>query len=277
MPERDESGFAPLPDEVKHPAAASRPRARRANTALANLLTLAFIIGMIALIVVIASIWNDPFSPLNPFPPNTPFPVVVSETPNATATFTPRPTSTATETRAFSALVTPEVTADSTAPVTVDAPQPTLTFTPVNLQELLPLGTPGISADPNVPTLSPTPGFAFVVPNGRLFFSPNPEGRGGCAWSSITGTVIDFAGAPVIGYGVRIIGAGLDTTVATGSERGAGAGGFEVQVDDEASAATYTVQLLDDRGAAVSAVITVITRADCQFNIARVNFARVTP
>jgi len=285
MPERDDSGFAPLPDEIKR-TPKSAPAKPRASNALRNVITLGFIIGAIGLIVVYATVWNNPYSAFNPFPPDTPFPVVVSETPNATATRTPS-AQTLTPSPSPSLLsdagaINPSASAspivengtDATAEVTSEIAPPTMTFTPINLNELLPLGTPGTAVDPTVPTLSPTPGFAY---SGRVVFITNPDGRGGCAWSSISGTVVDFSGEAVLGYGVRIVGDGIDTILATGSDRGSGAGGFEQQLGTQATIATYTVQLLNPAGIPASATITVVTRDDCTSNIAAVRFIGLTP
>ena len=289
MPERDESGFAPLPDEIKRPPRRPSSNGAGSKRVLYNLLGLAFILGSCGLIALYATVWNDPYSALNPFPPNTPFPVLASETPLTTAAPSPSPSpnsgrggstpgqaalgeATASPTNnGFAADSTVEVTAD--AAITAEANQPTLTFTPISLESLT-LGTPAAPIDPSVPTLSPTPGFPF---SGRVVFITNPDGRGGCAWSSISGTVVDFAGAAVVGYGVRIIGENLDTTLATGSDRGAGAGGFELQLGTQAAIASFNVQLLDAAGTPVSDVIAVVTRDDCQFNIAAVRFTGLTP
>lgn len=266
-----QEGFAPLPDNLKPTRKPSASRSRQPrNPALYNLLTVLFLIAAAGACGLFFTIWNNPFTALNPFPPDTPFPVVVTETLTPTSTFTPTITRTPTRTLTVTPTVTLTPIADTATPA------PSLTFTPVNLSELgLVLGTPGTSApaDPNQPAATAAPGFPFVLQNnGRVIYITNPEGRGGCAWSSITGTVIDFGGNAVVGYGVRIVGDGIDQTVATGSVPGAGAGGFELQLGTESREAAYRVQLVDPSGIPVSPEYTITTRADCAFNIAALRF-----
>ncbi|MDX2160388.1 MAG: hypothetical protein SF162_03590 [bacterium] len=260
MSDIEPSGFAPLPQDITNePYAQEQARKRRTRFAY-NVLALLFLVGAGAVCAVYSSIWNDPFSALNPFPPDTPFPQVLTATPamlpsvTPTTTRTPRPTATITQTP------------------TPTTPAPTLTFTPISLEQLQ-LGTPDAPADPNTDAGEPaaTPS-AFALQN-RVIYLTNPDGRGGCRWSSITGTVTDGSGGAIIGYGVRVVGGdGIDQTVATGSVPSAGPGGFEMLLGTVAVDAEYTVQLIDPSGNPVSQAYPVSTRSDCAFNIAVVRF-----
>ncbi len=280
--------FPPLPEELRQQARlkppprpqsdeerrlASRRIDRRppSRAPLYNFLTIVFALATCGALYWVIAIWQDPYSALNPFAPNTPFPILASQTPTPSLTPTTAPTNTPTN--------TPTITLTPTF-------EPSATFTPVPLSELgISLGTPGASAAGGAgtggdPLATPAPNFPFalqVIRGSTVVYITNPEGRGGCNWSSITGTVIDFNGAAVDGYGVRIVGDGVDQTLATGSNRAAGAGGFELQLGDQARAASYTVQLLDPSGRAVSDVYPVETSADCAFNIAAVRFVATAP
>ncbi|MFN8531786.1 MAG: hypothetical protein U0670_24535 [Anaerolineae bacterium] len=269
MPDRDTSGFTPLPDDIVQ-AAEQRRRSKRSTRRALNALSVLFLLAAVVLCGVYVMIWNDPYSPLNPLPPNTPFPVMVSETPQATATLTPTVTRTPVPT--LPATDTPIPTTP-----TPDTPVPTLTFTPLPASALgIVLGTPQETSGTGGTDTTIVPGFPYIMRGGRAVYLTNPEGRGGCAWSSITGTVIDSAGAEVVGYGVHIVGGGIDQFVATGSEPSAGLGGYELQLASEATDATFTIQLVDPSGAPMSDVYTVLTRADCQYNIAAVHFVPAT-
>lgn len=273
------TGFASLPTEVKKtkkraPIAANRavPVKKKRNPLIYNLFTLLFLLGIVGLIAYVAILWQDPYSSLNLFPPSTPLPIYASETPTLTPTITATPSRTPT----FTPTSTP------ITPTATDAP--TETFTPVALSDLgITLGTPSpvaqnTTSDPDAPTVASTPEFAYslqAVAGRRVVYIANPSGRGGCAWSSITGTVTDLQGAALNGYGIRIQGENLDETLASGSTPSAGRGGFEILLGIEAIAADYTVQLLDPSGEAVSPVYPVTTSADCALNIAKLQFVQI--
>lgn len=267
-PQRDEGGFASLPDDLED--SYYPPVKKRSNRGLYNLISLIFLLATCGVCGLLFTIYNDPYTAINPFPPNTPFPLVVTETPAVTATFTPEPTRTLAPTNTPTITLTPSIT-----PIPA-----TLTFTPLAPGDLgLTLGTPnansggdgGISAQPTA--VSP---FVLQVLNSQqVFYITNPDGRGGCSWASLTGTVIGLDGLGVLGYGVHITGEGLDQTVATGSEASAGPGGWEFQIGESPQEATYTVQLIDPSGAPASESYQVRTVDDCSRNIAAVRFIQV--
>ncbi len=260
----DEGGFAPLPEEFRDYEAIARRK--RSNRLGANLLTLVFLLATFGACGWIILIWNDPYAAINPFPPNTPFPRVITETPAATAI----PSATLTPTRAPTDI--PTITFTPTETI-IPA---TLTFTPIPAGELgLTLGTPGASGDPAAQPTQVQPFVLQVLNSQQVFYITNPDGRGGCSWASITGTVIGLDGLGVLGYGVHITGDGFDQMVATGSDSSAGPGGWEVQIGDAPREATYTVQLIDPSGSPASEAYQVRTVDDCSRNIAAVRFIQV--
>jgi len=246
-PQGDEAmGDAPLKDPP--PPRRARQRKPRRNPLPYNLVTLLLLLLTCSLVVYIGLIWQNPYSVLNPLAPPTLLPRIITATYTVTWTLTPSPT------------LTPSRTLPPSQTFT---PAPTTTFTPVFIEGFsTPFGTP--------------PGDAVVYPyalaNDRLIYLTNPDGRGGCRWSSIAGSVVDANGVAVEGYGIRIVGEGVDETIATGSSPGFGPGGFELPLSTSAQDATFIAQLLDPTGFPASPVYTVETRSDCTQNIAAMRF-----
>lgn len=172
----------------------------------------------------------------NPYTPLNPFPPFTPVPILVSATFLP-PTD------------APPPTA--TEPAT---PAPTATFTPLPPEALA--------------TRSP---FAFAVLNDGAIPAPNGNGEG-CNWSSIAGTVTDANGAALDGYRVRIVGEGIDQTVFTGSAQTFGPGGFELFLNGTPQAGSYSVQLLNPDGDALSDEIPVTTQATCEGNVSILSF-----
>jgi hypothetical protein len=244
--------FPPLPEEYERYAPVPKPARvqpapppKKRGGAAYNLLALLFLFSACGLIAYFAFLWRNPYSTLNLFPPFTPPPIIVSETPLPTLTFTPSNTPT---------------------PIPTDTPAPTLTPTP------LPTDTP----EPLVEATAAS-GFAFSLQGGRTIFVANPEGRGGCNWSSIAGTVADATGQALNDYQIRILGETINETVISGTAPGYGPGGFELQVDNEAFDAEFAVQLLDPAGTPVSDVITTTTSSRCDWNISVLRFVQNFP
>lgn len=148
---------------------------------------------------------------------------------------------------------------------------------------------------PPTATLSPTPGptasftplaleaidtpdspFAFVLANDGALYIPNANGDG-CNWSSIAGSVTDLTGAPLDGYGVRIVGDGLDQTIFSGSALTFGPGGFELFLNGAPQASNYTVQLFSPAELPLSAEYAVATLATCEQNVAIISFVQIKP
>lgn len=254
--------FPTLPDEAppsrRRQSASRRPAPTDAKSDASdrsrNLIALFFLLATIAAVVYFVLIWQDPYSPLNPLSPPTPLPQMI------TATYTPAPPATEAPT---------EVPTPSLTPSEIPTIEATMTFTPVALDVTIAPSTllaPGDSAN-----------YRFALQNGRVIFLTNPDARGGCNWSSIAGSVMNFDGTALNGYGVHVVGEGVDQTVATGSAPGFGPGGFEVPLGSDARDAQYAAQLVDPQGIAVSPVYTVDTNSDCELNITALRFVETAP
>lgn len=241
----------PPPEETPQPAPKRVKRAQKRNPRPYNVLTLLFMIGTCGVIAYFAYIWQYPYSALNPLAPPTPLPLIV------TATLEPSPTFTPSQTFTPSRTPLPTLTPTET-PIPV-----TPTDTPIFIE--------GFSTPEGTPPGEPVD-YPFELQRGQPIYITNPEGRGGCRWSSIAGSVMGADGRAIDGYGVRIIGEALDQTIATGSAPGFGPGGFELQLGTEAIDAEYVAQLLDESGNPISPVYTVQTRSDCALNIAALRF-----
>lgn len=255
--------FPMLPDEAPQTAPLrDPPRPRPAPPAshggrgrTMNVIALFFVAASCGLIGYFALIWQNPYTPLNPLAPPTPLPLVITAT--MTPSFTPTDSPT----------LTPSVTRTPTA---IPTEAPTLTFTPIFLE--------GFSTPEGTPIPPEAQGdFAFALQNGRLIYITNPDARGACNWSSIAGSVMDYEGDPVNGYGVHVVGEGIDETATTGSAPGFGPGGFEINLGNAARDAQYVAQLLDAEGNPASPVYTVDTLAQCDLNIAALRFVEVEP
>ncbi|MBI1258460.1 MAG: hypothetical protein GC204_13415 [Chloroflexi bacterium] len=264
-PVNSEDRFPMLPDEAPPPTAPlkdppkQRPPVKRKNNSSSdlgrNLVSLFFLLASCGVIAYIAILWQNPYSTLNPLAPPTPLPVVITATYTPSATFTASPT------------LTPTLTLTPTAIPTL---APTLTFTPIFLEGFsTPQGTPPPTDDTNV--------YQFGLQRDHVLYITNPDARGGCNWSSIAGSVMNYDGSALNGYGVHVVGDGVDQTVATGSAPGFGPGGFEVPLGNVARDAQYIAQLIDPQGTPVSPVYTVVTRSDCDFNIAALRFVENLP
>lgn len=245
--------FPPLPDEqplqlrLKAPPRVEPASAQRKRGGLVfNCLTLIFLLGTCALIGAFAYLWQNPYSALNPFPPFTPPPIVVTQTFTPTLTLTP------------TATLTPTLT---------PTPLPTNTPTPVATD------TPETAAAETAESTE-APGFAFSLRSGQTIYITNPDGRGGCRWSSIAGTVSGANGGALNGYQIRVLGDGVDETAISGTASGYGPGGFEVQLGNEAVDAEYAVQLFDPNGVPVSDVLKVSTSSRCDWNISVLRFVQ---
>jgi hypothetical protein len=124
--------------------------------------------------------------------------------------------------------------------------------------------------------------YAFRVEGVRtVVYVTNPEGRGGCAWASIGGTVKTADRAPLNGYGLRIRGTVgetvYDEVVTSGSTPGLGPGGFELPIGRQAVDADFTIQLLDPAGTPVSPEIAFRTSSRCDWNMALIHFVPNAP
>lgn len=218
---------------------------RGRSFSMQNVLALLFLVGAVIALGFIITVWNNPFSVINPLPPLTPMPIIV------TATYTPTPTPT-------------------------PSPVPTATLTLTPSPTLTPSLTPTPTAEGALPGAD-AGDFRFAVDNNRTLYLTNPDSRGGCAWSSIAGSVTDRAGQPVSGFAVRITGQDVDVTLTTGSSPGFGPGGFEHPLGREALERAFTIQLIDPAGSAASAAYPFRTSSLCEWNIAAIRFIETIP
>lgn len=242
--------FPPLPGELAPPARVKpashsqpAPAPRKGGGWVFNCLTLIFTLGTCALAGVFVYLWQNPYSAYNPFPPFTPPPIVVTQTLTPTLTYTPTDT--------------PPPTATSTPPPT-ETPTPAATDTPEAAST----------------ELAEAAGSSFALLNGQTIYITNPDGRGGCRWSSIAGTVSALDGGSLNGYQVRVLGNGISETAVSGTASGYGPGGFEIQLGNDAVDAEYAVQLLDPDNVPVSDVLTVSTSSRCDWNISVLRFVQ---
>lgn len=254
LPEEAPAPTAPLKDPPKPRPPVKRPNSGGSDVGR-NLIALFFLLASCGVIAYIALIWQNPYSAINPLAPPTPLPLIITATYTPSATFTASPLPSETPTRTPSALPTLAVTP---------------TFTPVFIQ--------GISTEELTPSSTPdTTVYPFGLQRDKVLYITNPDARGGCKWSSIAGSVMNYDGSALNGYGVHVVGDGVDQTVATGSASGFGPGGFEVALGNAAKDAQYTAQLIDPQGTPVSPVYTVVTNSDCTLNIAALRFVENLP
>lgn len=114
--------------------------------------------------------------------------------------------------------------------------------------------------------------FPFVAD--EVLYTPNTNDLG-CDWWSIAGTVIDSAGNPLDSYRIRIVGDGVNEAVFSGAAQSFGAGGFELPLIGIPSQETFTVQLFSSQDVPVSDEISLMTRVDCDANVAIINFRQI--
>lgn len=142
--------------------------------------------------------------------------------------------------------------------------------------------TPGLAAAPAQSDLlpSPTPGlqtagfFPFRLADTGILYITNANLRG-CDWASIAGSVVGLEGEARDGLAVSVQGEGLDAArVFTGMALTFGPGGYELPLGGAPQARSYTVQLQTPAGVPLSEAITVETVADCESNVAIVNFVQ---
>jgi len=170
-----------------------------------------------------------------------------------------------------------------------DNPQSTLNPLPPATQFIEVTATPG---SPDTAIIDATPdesGQIFVVitdtpvPTAISTESPHPfitspvlyapnSNELGCNWWSIAGTVTDLDGNPISGYRIRVIGDDVNETVFSGASQAFGDGGYELPLIGTPRQVAFVVQLFSPQDAPLSDEISVSTRADCESNVAILNF-----
>ena len=156
-------------------------------------------------------------------------------------------------------------------PLAPPTPFVIITTTPqeseANTGEGIAFSTPTLTSSDTSPSAS----FPFAQTATGVVYIPNANGRD-CNWASIAGTVTGLQGEALDGYGVRVTGTDLDEKVFSGTALTFGPGGFELVLGNAPVRATVTVRLFSPTGAPLSDEYAVITRDDCDQNVALVNF-----
>jgi tetratricopeptide (TPR) repeat protein len=151
-------------------------------------------------------------------------------------------------------------------PTPVPIPTITLTGTPTPSPTCTPTETP--TPSPTVtPTITPTPMPYYVL---HLSLGSNTRYPDlGCAWFGFAGKVTDAVGYPLGGIRVHVWSPGWDgfwtTTLPSGE--------YEQYLDDHPRQEQWLVQLYEGN-VAVSAVITVQSRADCDSSVIHMDWRR---
>ncbi len=170
----------------------------------------------------------------------------------------------------------PETTLEPTATTEPTAPPPTATLAPsatptvtATLEEIT-----EESADAT-PTISPV----YTLQEGSPITLPNfnhPEA--GCEWLGIAGQVFDQDGLEVLGLTV-LVGDNQNPSAEplqgqTGDSLAYGLGGYEVQIDEQASDSSerFWIQVLNAEGEPLTARHSFVTYEDCDQNLILINF-----
>ena len=127
-----------------------------------------------------------------------------------------------------------------------------------------------VATVPPVPLVIDSEGYPFVITD-TILYAPNGNGLG-CAWGSIAGSIMARDGSPLSGYRIRVIGNGLDEVTFSGAAMTFGPGGYEMPLGSVPQTQDYTVQLFSPQGAPLSPAYPVTTQAECEQNVAVVNF-----
>ncbi len=191
-------------------------------------------------------------------------PTLAAPTENPTWTATPRPTHTSTPT------ITP-------TPTVTQTPRPgeTLSPSPTFEGRERPTSTPEETETitPTV-TLTPLP-YDYVLRNNEIVYTSNFANAAGCNWAGIAGVIYNRRREHKTGVIVHVTGNGVDERRTSGSKPEYGLSGWEVYLADHPIAATYTVQLENSEGEALSAPVTVQTMDNCDQNLAFLVFDKV--
>lgn len=283
--------------------------AQRDNT-IYNLITL-FFVGLsaitctISLLIIGGAVDAGPFEPatevpiptvqtvipsftpsLTPPPSNTPVP---TNTLADTATWTPFPSATPTDTFVPTMTRTPTRTRTFTPSATfTGTPEPSETqtpsITPTETLTLTPTFTETASVTPSptgpslTPTFTPAP-FALTVGEGTPLFR-DAYLHPGCQWQGFAGQIRGLDSTPLIGYIVQVTTEqNTRLTQVSGTNTNYGPSGWEIQVGTDGQAAgRYRVQVFTPNGAtAISPEVSISFGANCQQNLALLNFVQVAP
>lgn len=243
----------------------AEPRRAKWDT-LWNGLTLITMLAILASVVVMLVIFNDPKSEVNPFPPpNDPKEVVLPTTAAPTSTSTHTPTTTPTAEIIFIPTETPQAVLSPTIEVLVIPATPS-------------------AGQPTQPAMveTSTGKFAFELtapPQGlsASLYDPNRT----CEWMGVAGRVFDKDGRPVKGIRVSVKGylgfTKIDMLSLSGTALQYGPSGYEFTLATEPVASTQrlTLQLFDQSDLPLSSEVVFDTYAVCESNLILIDFKQV--
>jgi len=188
--------------------------------------------------------------------------------PPSTDTLTPTPTLSLTPSLTFTPSAAPTATITDTR-----------TPTPTDSITATPSITPSVTISPGPsPTNPPTPSPFLFGADQPFTFQANFANSAGCAWQGIGGQVVGLDGqAYPVPLQVHVFsqGQGVDRVVQIGTNSLYGPGGYEIQVAPAINNLTYFVQLESPNGTAISETYQVTFSADCESNVALVNFRQL--
>jgi hypothetical protein len=204
--------------------------------------------------------------------------------PTDTLTFTPSatftPSLTYTPTNTPTSLPT-NTQIPSNTPVPTDTPAPTdiptVAPTPRNTPAIV--ATAAATAAANKGT--PVPNLLFAPASDVVTFSPNPDPTTGCNIMAIAGQILDVNGKPITSkVSVFIAGPNGFKKLAYPSTVNVppyGVGFWLLVIKAKANSNAYVVEVLDSKTNQISSPMTVQFTADCQNNIAIINFQQTAP
>ncbi len=225
-----------------------RKRSSGIGNFIFNVLTLIVVLAIVAVGIVFATIFLDPYSTYNPFPP----PTVPVRLGTPTATSTPA-----------QPLPTAWTPTPSRTPVPTDTPIPTATQTP-------------ISSPTNTPKPPP-----FALQPGNPVLIPNIANSRECEWMGVGGQIFNLENQPIANLGIHLEGeldgesVSLDSI--SGSAPDIGPSGYVFDLADQpiASEGDLWIQLNDGSGTPLSEQIFFDTSAECNENFVMINWRQV--
>lgn len=222
-----------------------------------TLLSTAFVIGAVAIVLLMGIIAINPEVAFNPLPPP-------SSTPTPTLVILP-------EIEVPAVVIVTQELPPTWTPLPTASPWPTAT--PLSTQTLTPTQTPTNTPAPatDVPGLPTATLAAFPFTSQAIRYAKH-SGSEGCGWMSIAGAVFDINGKPLTRVGVEVRGENFEQFAWAGATTKFGTSGYEVYLNPTPIEATYTIRLLNYDVRPLSATVTITTRSSCDQNVTLVNF-----
>lgn len=160
---------------------------------------------------------------------------------------------------------------------------PTVTPRPPGTDTPAPAGTPAGARTPGATPTGPTPtasatraAFLYTLQNGAVTYLDNFVNSSGCNWFGIVGQAFGLDGRPVIGLTVHLEGDDLSLDALTGSQPAIGPAGYEIPLGNTpiATTNTYSLQLRNNTGTALSERFVIKTFDECDKNLVMVSFVQ---